>query len=428
VQRGPTFDWILFGTALLLSISGLVYIYSATYDPGLSSWAQYPAIQRMFAAIYEAQGWAFSKQFIYQCFFLIGALGVFFIIRRWNWGLKPDNWLWFYVPVMIILVLVQLIGHASGSGSTRWINLGPINIQPSEFAKLGLTLILAWMYSGEPYEVRRRYGQALLVTASMLALVVIQPDLGTSLVFVMIFFVMSLFAAVPRRYIITTALVMVLMVLAVWFFRIPVSRDPDTGRMHGYQFPKLSAAAEKQDETRYIELLKRYQRARITAFLNPESDPQGSGYHILQSEIAVGNGGWTGQGFLRGNQIQEDFIPVVYSDFIFAVAAEEFGFFGAVWLLALYFILLFRILWLSRNVQTLYERYICYGTSAVIFFHVYVAIGMTVRLAPITGLPLPFVSYGGSALMTMWVYLAIMMSIFANTQRDFRRAKPLMQG
>ena len=116
------------------------------------------------------------------------------------------------------------------------------------------------------------------------------------------------------------------------------------------------------------------------------------------------------------------FIPVVHADFIFTVVGEEYGFLGCVWLLLLYFLLLARILALSRDALSVYERYICYGASAVIFFHVFIAIGMTIRLAPITGLPLPFVSYGGSALMTMWLYLAILQSIYANSRRDFRYA------
>ena len=406
VQRGPLFDWWLFILALLLSLSGLLYIYAATW------------------VAEEPPGPFFSRKFVLQCSYLAAALVVFWVLRRVNWGLKPDSWVWFYIPVIIVLILVQVIGHASGSGSTRWINLGPVNVQPSEFAKLGLTMILAWLYSLDVTHNRRSYWIGLGVMLSMLGLVVIQPDLGTSLVFVAVFFIMSMFAAIPRRWIFGTLGVMVLLGAFVWFFRIPTGTDND-GNPCRYRPPPLVPSAE-DDGCEYIEFLRDYQRARITAFINPQADPQGTGYHILQSETAIGGGGVSGQGFLRGTQTRGGFIPVIYSDFIFAVIGEEFGFVGAMWVLLLYFLLIARILAISRDALTLYERYICYGISAIIFFHVFIAIGMTIRLAPITGLPLPFIAYGGSALMTMWLCMAILQSIYANSRRDYRYGKPML--
>lgn len=404
MQRGPLFDWWLFILALLLSVSGLLYIYTATW------------------VAKEPPGPEFSRKFLLQCSYLVAALVVFYVLRRINWGLKPDSWVWFYIPVIVVLILVQVIGHASGSGSTRWIDLGPVNVQPSEFAKLGLTMILAWLYSIDSTKVRQSYWVGLWVMLSMLALVVIQPDLGTSLVFVAVFFIMSMFAAVPRRWIFGTIAVMVLGGLFVWFFRIPVGTDA-AGNPCRYRLPPLTPQAE-DDGCEYIEFLRDYQRGRITAFINPGADPQGTGYHVTQSQIAIGGGGISGQGFLRGTQTHGGFIPVVYSDFIFAVIGEEFGFIGCAWVLLLYFLLIARILALSRDAITLYERYICYGISAIILFHVFINIGMTIRLAPITGLPLPFISYGGSALMTMWLCMAILQSIFANSKRDYRFGKP----
>jgi rod shape determining protein RodA len=385
MRRGPSFDWWLFLLALALSVSGLVYIYSATWPA--------PDPPRPL----------FSEQVVYQAAYLVAALVVFFILRRINWGLKPGSWLWFYSPVMLLLLALPFVGDDKETGAVRWIDLGPFDIQPSEFAKLALTLILAWLYSGEPHEVRRRFWPALLIMLSMQALVVIQPDLGTSLVFVIIFFVMSLFAPIPRRWIAIVALYMLWAGLLAWQVSIPLGLDKD-GKPRHYQF------------------VKDYQKQRIMAFLDPQQDPTGSGYHIIQSENAVGGGGLSGQGFLRGTQVHGGFIPVVHADFIFTVVGEEYGFVGCVWLLLLYFLLLARVLALSRDALSVYERYICYGTSAVVFFHVFIAIGMTIRLAPITGLPLPFVSAGGTALMTMWLYMAILQSIHANSRRDFRYA------
>ncbi len=385
MRRGPSFDWWLFLLALALSISGLVYIYSATWvapDP-VGPWV--------------------SPKVVKQAAYLVAALIVFFILRRINWGLKPESWLWFYVPAVLLLIALPFIGSDRGTGATRWIELRLFDIQPSEFAKLALTLILAWLYSGEPHQVRRRFWPALLIMLSLQALVVIQPDLGTSLVFVIIFFVMSLFAPIPRRWIAIVALYMLWAGVLAWQVSIPLGTDSN-------------------GNARYYQFIKDYQKQRIMAFLDPQQDPSGSGYHIIQSENAVGSGGLSGQGFLRGTQVHGGFIPVVDSDFIFTVVGEEYGFFGCLWLLLLYFLLLARILALSRDALSVYERYICYGTSAVIFFHVFIAVGMTIRLAPITGLPLPFVSAGGSALMTMWLYMAILQSIHANSRRDFRYA------
>lgn len=387
MQRGPSFDWWLFILALLLSISGLVYVYSATW------------------VATDPPGPGFSSVFQNQALYLLAALTVFFIVRRINWGLKPDSWLWFYLPVVFLLLALLFIGNDLETGAVRWIKLGGrFTIQPSEFAKLGLTLILAWLYSGDVHLVRKRFWLGLAIMLSMLALVVIQPDLGTSLVFLIIFFVMGLFAAVPRRWLVLLLLCIVGISMLAWTVRIPLKSDKD-------------------GNARFIGL-RDYQKTRITAFINPYADPTGSGYHIIQSENAIGAGGLTGQGFLRGTQVHGGFIPVLMSDFIFAVVGEEFGFIGCVWLLLLYFLLLARILALSRDALSLYERYICYGASAVIFFHVFIAVGMTIRLAPITGLPLPFVSYGGSALMTMWLLMAILQSIYTNSRRDFRTARP----
>lgn len=382
MTKGPRFDWWLFLLGLLLSLNGLIYIYSATWQAR------------------EQAGPYYSVDFIKQAAFLVAALIMFYFLRRINWGLKPDSWLWFYVPVMLLLILVLFIGSTHGSGATRWIDLGygatyKISLQPSEFAKLGLTLILAWLYSGERYEVKRRFWPALGIMLSMLILVALQPDLGTSIVFLAIFFVMSLFAAVPRRWLAMILAALVLCAVPAWF------------------------------------MLRDYQKNRLLVFVGLEiqdgrlkqASAKGAAYHITQSENAIGSGGLSGQGFLRGTQTHGGFIPAVQTDFVFAVVGEEFGFIGCAWLLLLYFLLLARILAISRDALSLYERYICYGASAVIFFHVFIAAGMTVHLAPITGLPLPFVSYGGSALMTMWLYLAIIQSIYANSRRDFRFAQ-----
>lgn len=361
-------DWPLFGIALLLSLLGIVYIYSATWVPGDVPAPYFSAVVR--------------KQII----FLVFALIAFYFFRRVNWGLKPDNWLWFYIPVMIPLVLVLFVGHGrSATGAQRWISFGFMDFQPSEFAKIGLILILAWLFGGDQLRIRQRYIGALLIVASMVGLVMLQPDLGTSMVFMFILFVTTMFSSLPRRWILLTVAVLIILAIPGYF------------------------------------LLHDYQRARITSFLSPESDPQGQGYHLIQSRIAVGSGGLTGKGFLRGTQSRGGFIPEIESDFIFALIAEEFGLTGSVFVLFLYFLLLARILAIAREAKTSYEMHICYGASAMIFFHVFVGIGMTIGLTPITGLPLPFISQGGSSLMTMWLLLAICQAVYSNSHQEFQR-------
>lgn len=383
VAKYQTFDWPLFILGLLLSCSGLVYVYSATW------------VAR------DPPGAYFSALCIKQALFVLTGIAAFTIFRQVNWGLKPGSWLWFFIPVAVPLLLVLILGHGGEShGATRWIDLGIIDFQPSELAKLGFILILAWFLSSDRAVLERRYFASLALMSGMVVLMLLQPDLGTSLVFVFTFFVVAAFTPVKRRVLLLTVLGFIVLSIPAWF----VMRD--------------------------------YQRNRILVFIGLEqapaeeggglrkANPRGTAYHLKQSQIAVGSGGLLGKGFLHGTQVRGGFIPVIESDFIFALVAEEFGFLGCIYLILLYFLLLGRILTIARGAKTAYERYICYGSSAVVFFHVFVSMGMTMRLTPITGLPLPFVSYGGSAMITMWLLLAINESVYANSRRDLRPNRP----
>jgi rod shape determining protein RodA len=362
LKRKPL-DLTLFSLALVLSLFGLVCMYSASHKPGEPGHLEF---------------------FLRQGAALALALLGFLVVRRINWALRPGSWLWFYIPAMLLLALVLLVGHDNKTGATRWISFGIADLQPSELAKLAFVLVLAWFYSQEQQGSGRKLIFALFVLCSMVLIVMGQPDLGTSMVFVFVFFVMTWFTNVPRRWI--GGLLVLLALLSVL----------------SYHF-----------------LLRDYQKRRIDTFFNPASDPRDAGYHIAQSRIALGSGGLTGKGFLRGTQKQGNFIPVVESDFIFALVGEEFGFLGCTALLLLYFLLLARILALSRTAQTPYERFICCGASAVLFFHVFVNSGMTMGLMPVTGLPLPFVSYGGTALLAFWMLLGICDAVYSNSHRDF---------
>lgn len=374
-------DWPLFGVALLLSVLGIVYIYSATWVAA------------------DPPGVYFSPIVKKQIAYLVIALIAFYFIRRINWGLKPDNWLWFYIPVMIPLLLVLFIGHGrTATGAQRWISLGIMDFQPSEFAKIGLILILAWLFSGDQLRIRQRYLGALAVVLSMVILVMFQPDLGTSVVFMFILFVTAMFTSLPRRWLVLTVLILVILAIPGYFM------------LHTYQKNRLLAFIG-------YELVKQEDGS---IRMEPAHNQKGA-YQVYQSRIAVGSGGLTGKGFLRGTQSRGGFIPEIESDFIFALVAEEFGLAGSLLVLLLYFLLLARILAIARDAKTSYEMYICYGASAMIFFHVFVGIGMTIGITPITGLPLPFISQGGSSLMTMWLLIAICQAIYSNSRQDFQR-------
>jgi rod shape determining protein RodA len=388
VDRKVLFDVPLFALGIMLSLLGLLYVYSATWV------AQSPPVPH------------YSTGFIKQAAFFVIALAVFLICCRINWGLKPDTWVWFYAPVMVLLLLVLLFGTDHGTGANRWLGFGVVDIQPSEFAKLAFVLILAWLLSWERFRLQRHFRVALMVMASMMILIMLQPDLGTGLVFVFIFFVMCAFARIPRRLILLTFVGLVLLSIPAWF----AMKDYQKNRLLafvGYELVKV------EDETA--------PGGHSGLELRPAS-LQGAAYQLHQSKIAIGSGGLTGKGFLKGSQVRGGFIPVVESDFIFTLIGEEFGFAGCMLVLLLYFMLLARMLSISSNAKSSYEMFIGYGCTALIFFHVFVGIGMTLGLTPITGLPLPFISQGGSSLMTMWLLLAVNQAIYSNSHQEQQRS------
>ncbi|MCC7479385.1 rod shape-determining protein RodA [bacterium] len=366
------FDWPLFIMGLLLSLCGLVFVYSATW-------------QEM-----DPPGPYFSRKFIVQTIAFMLALLAFHFLRRWKWNIRPTSWIWFAYGAIMLLLGVVLIPGVSGGTANSWIVLGPVNLQPSEFAKVIFIMLLAWMYSGEAGQIQAAYFRALGILVSMVGILLLQPDLGTSMVFVFTFFLMSLAAGVKGRLLLLTMLGMFLLALPAWFF-----------------------------------VLHDYQKNRLKIFIFHDTDPQGIGYQVNQSEIAVGSGGVWGKGFLQGTQNRGDFVPEDENDFIFTVIAEEFGLFGCSIVLLLFLLLIARVLALSRSAQSQYERMLCFGAAGVFLFQLYVSVGMTMRLSPVTGIPLPFISAGGSALIAMWVLLAILESIYLTSRRVNRPGKSL---
>jgi rod shape determining protein RodA len=276
-------------------------------------------------------------------------------------------------------VAVRLVG-SKVLGARRWIKLGSFHFQPSEWVKLVLIVAVAryfWGLAGRELSWRD-IGKVFALVCVPMAMVLLQPDLGTSLTYVPIL-VCGLFLGGLR---IKQAAILLL------------------------AFSLLGGIAWKSGK-----LLKPYQKARLTAFMDPDNDPKGSGYQIRQSLIAVGSGGIWGKGANKGTQTQGDFLPIPYTDFIFAAFSEEHGFVGAVGVLVLYFLILMRLIQNAQTASDLPGAFIIMGIVAVIVFQIAVNIGMVVGLMPVTGIPLPLMSYGGSSILFTFLALGIVMNI-----------------
>jgi rod shape determining protein RodA len=292
---------------------------------------------------------------------------------RW---LKTLSWP-AYALQLGLLVLTLAIGDGVGN-SARWITLGPLTFQFSELAKILMIIVLANYLAGRSQRldsIRTILGACVLV-APPLALVMLQPDLGTSLVFAAILIGMLWMSGASMKWLATMAAAVIAMVPIAWTY-----------------------------------LLRDYQKERLTSFLNPKPDITDSGYQLYQSQIAVGSGGWFGRGLTNGTQAQGDFLPVQSTDFVFSVLAEELGFIGAIVLFLLFILLLWRVLvagWRSRDpFGTLFSA----GIASMVLFQLFVNVGMVMGIMPITGIPLPFVTHGGASLVSIAVGLGILQSI-----------------
>ena len=289
-------------------------------------------------------------------------------------------WEWAYIiyALAIILLIGVLFFGRQILGAQRWFNVGPFSFQPSELAKLAFIILLARYLTPQGIERKTVRFIDLFIPILLLAvpffLVLIQPDLGTALVFIFIFFGMLFFAGVRVKYLITLLMIGLGISPVAWF------------------------------------LLKDYQRSRMLVFLDPARDPLSSGYHIIQSKITIGSGKFFGKGFLNGTQTQLRFLPKQHTDFIFSVIGEEFGFLGSFILILLYFLLIYRGI-KAASTRDMFGRLIVAGIICGITFQVLVNIGMGIGLAPVTGLPLPLLSYGGSSLIFTLVGVGIILNV-----------------
>ncbi|PIP80167.1 MAG: rod shape-determining protein RodA [Gammaproteobacteria bacterium CG22_combo_CG10-13_8_21_14_all_40_8] len=343
-------DWpLLLGIFLLMSF-GLLVLYSASGE-------NLGMIKR-------------------QVFRLSAAMVVMVVLAQ----IPPRIFTYWAFPIFAIGVLVLisvLVFGAVGKGAQRWLDLGIFKFQPAEMMKLSMPLMLAWYFDKYRLPPRNRElavaGFAILLPTILIAK---QPDLGTALLIASSGVFVVFLAGIRWRVILGAAVVFISYAPIHWFF-----------------------------------LMHNYQRQRVLTFLNPESDPLGAGYHIIQSKIAIGSGGLYGKGWLNGTQSQLDFLPERHTDFIFSVLAEELGLIGVIVLLSLYLYIIGRCLFLANQSQDSFSR-LSIGAIALTFFvYVLVNIGMVTGLLPVVGLPLPLVSYGGTSLVTLMAGFGVVMSL-----------------
>jgi len=393
-------DLILVSLVTILLAIGLIAVYSATSTPGVGR-SLYFSKQITFAAI----------GFIVM---LVVAYSPFKLIQRSSYFL--------YGLSIFLLLLVPLMG-VRGFGAERWIMIAGIRLQPSELAKLATVLAVARYLSNPEVDINRWKHLFTTFAIILLPFVLIarQPDLGTSLVFLALLIPFLFWAGISWFIIfvlispILTAifafnflafLIWMLLIVALLFISRQRASILSTIFILHIAVGLLTPILWGQ--------LRPYQQQRILTFANPEADPRGAGYQIIQSKVAIGSGGIWGKGFMKGSQTQLKFLPAQHTDFIFSVIGEEFGLFGTGMILSMFLLLILYLLFMATNVRSVFASMGLVGFATIIAFHVVINIGMTVGLAPVTGLPLPMISYGGSFLIAILTMMGLAINFSRN--------------
>ena len=358
-------DWPLMVIVLILSAWGFVALYSAGYS---FPWRIDGQIRNLAAA---------------------GAAMMLFATMplKWTRNLAVPA----YIVGLVLLVATLLFG-VNTKGATRWLDIGVIRIQPSEIMKLATPLLIAWYFqirltAQEGVLKWWDYLVAFVMLALPVALILKQPDLGTSILVLASGFAVIFFAGLSWKFLLLLISGVLVALPIVW------------------------------------NSLYDYQRQRVLTLLDPSSDPRGAGFHTLQAIIAIGSGGMTGKGWMNGTQAHLDFIPERTSDFLFAVFSEEFGFFGDICLLGLYTLLIMRALYIASVANTVFERLLACAIATIFLIYSFVNMGMVSGILPVVGVPLPFMSYGGTALLILGICCGLLMKISAQ-----RRIKVSLYG
>ncbi len=421
-------DYLLVVVVLLLAAIGILMIYSTGFDP----------VDKVNSDLYK-------KQILWFIFGFILMIGVTFI----NYQQIGDYSLHIYGILVVILLFTTIFGTPIRN-TRAWLNLGFFSIQPSEFMKLGLVIVL-----GKYLELRERdirnFRELLIPSVITLVPVIIvlnQPDFGTAVIYMPILFTMLFVGGADVSHLISILIIAAIAMIFPMFitYREWVGMEgsnflldffKDTNMLFivagvlfiisAVSFAVHMILVKKTLRKIYIpgivislglfcsviiqRFFQEYQKKRILVFLNPDLDPHGSGYNIIQSKIAIGSGGLIGKGFLKGTQSQLGFLPEKSSDFIFAVVAEEWGFIGAIILIILLAILIFRGIQIAFESKDKFGALLASGITSIFFFHALINIGMVIGIMPVTGLPLCFISYGGSNLLMSMISVGILINI-----------------
>jgi rod shape determining protein RodA len=352
------FDWVILLLTLSLGGIGVLTLYSA-------------------ATASADLGGAIGLLYWKQSYWFAMSAGVIMVLLLFSYRWLNRLALPIYGLSVALLVAVLLVGKEV-SGSQRWLTLGPVSLQPSELMKISLAILLTRYFAENASEegfTLRKLWKPLIWTLIPFVLVSRQPDLGTSLMFVVIAASMTLFVKIERKSLVFLVSAGLVGSLVGWFF------------------------------------LEGYQKARIFAFLNPEADPLGAGYHIIQSKIAIGSGLMMGKGFLKGTQNALSFLPEQHTDFIFSVLAEEWGFLGSVFVILLYLLLVVWGLTVAVRSKDPFGTILAIGLTSMIFWQTFINVAMELAMLPVVGVPLPLMSYGGSSMLTTMIAIGILLNI-----------------
>ncbi len=400
-QRIPA-DWPLPVLAFVLTAFGIAMVYSA---------GQTDVSTRM-ESIWRTQA----------VWFLLG-LGVAYVISRTSVRLLEWGSVWMYLGACVLLTLLLFIGKGAGTAASTksWLAIGGVRLgQPSEIAKVAVVLMLARVLSAQRTAPTSLFGlwRPALITLVPWLLIMAQPDLGTGIVFIGIFFAMLFWSGVSWPLLVMAASPGISLILAfgpgvwgAWFFALLALLW--WKRASALENTLIVAANVLMGVVAPVlwEGMSPYQQNRLLVFLDPSADPRGSAYNLIQSQVAIGSGGFFGKGFTAGSQKRLAFLPEQTTDFIFPVLGEELGFLGVTLALGLFTVLLLRTVRIAARSSTPFASLVAFGLTAAWFTHIVVNVGMTIGVMPITGIPLPFFSYGGSFMLACWMSVGILVLI-----------------
>ena len=349
------FDWTLLGIVLTIALVGILNLYSAT-------------------AKIEMSG---TPLYLKQIFWLLIGLAMMLTIAFIEYRFYSDFAYIVYSIALFLLILVLGYGLIT-SGAQRWVKIGSLSFQPSEFVKISLILALAKFFHQpshpKGYALRQLLLPFLLLLLPMI-LILKQPDLGTAIILLLVFFSILIFVKVRWSSLLTIGLAGAALVPLLWSF------------------------------------FKEYQKRRIITFFNPELDPLGAGYHLIQSKIAVGSGGVLGKGFMKGTQSKLGFLPEQQTDFIFSALGEEWGLIGSLFIVGLYLALILWGLRIAVQAKDRFGAILAFGVVAMLFWHAFINIGMVLGMMPVVGIPLPLLSYGGSFILSTLIGVGLLLNV-----------------